>query len=719
MSESIIKILAEEFKIRQGQVKTTLELIDDGNTIPFIARYRKEATGNLDDVVLRELDDRLSYLRNLEKRKGEVIRIIEEQEKLTPELKLQIENAKVLQEVEDLYLPYKQKRKTRASVAREKGLEPLAAYMLLADDNEKAYVKAGEFVDLEKGVENESDAISGAMDILAEDISDNAVYRKYIRENYFQNGLIETAKSKTEDEKAEDFRMYFNFTEKVSQIANHRVLAINRGEKKKFLSVKINVDEDKLADFIEKRIKQKDRLPCGYVSDAIRDSLKRLILPSIEREVRSTLTEKADKSAIKVFAVNLNKYLMQPPVKGKTVMGFDPAFRTGCKIAVVDSFGELLAFDTVYPTEPQNKVAEAKSKLVGMIKKYGVDLIAIGNGTASRESEAIVSDMISEYKLDTEYIVVNEAGASVYSASVIGNEEFPDLNVSIRGAVSIGRRIQDPLAELVKIDPKHIGVGQYQHDVDQKELAKALDGVVEDAVNAVGVDINTASAYLMTYISGLNKTTAGNIVGFRRENGPFLNRKQILKVGKIGNKAFEQCAGFLRIAGGDNPFDNTSLHPESYDIAEKILKDLGYKSKDLIDKHKEIALELDKIQIDRKAEQLQVGVITLEDIVKELKKPGRDPRESFQKPIFKSEVMDITHLKPGMILSGTVRNVIDFGVFVDIGVHQDGLVHISQLSNSYVKNPMDVVSVGDIVSVKVMDVDLKRNRISLTMKDIT
>ncbi|SHE66943.1 Tex family protein [Alkalibacter saccharofermentans] len=716
MSVQIIKRLADEFKIKSSQVKTVVELVDEGNTIPFIARYRKEATGNLDDVVLRELNERLSYLRNLEKRKEEVLRLIEEQGKLTDELKVSIENAKVLQEVEDLYLPYKQKRKTRASIARDKGLEPLAAFILMAKDDNQADIKSSEFVDPEIGVETRAEAVAGAMDILAEDVSDNAKFRKKIRETYMSEGIVQTSKAKTEDEKAADFEMYFNFSEAVSKIANHRVLAINRGEKKKYLSVKVLCDEEKMAQYLERNVGDPKGEKCGYLREAVRDGLKRLIMPSIEREVRSTLTEKADKSAIKVFSVNLKKYLMQPPVRGKTVMGFDPAFRTGCKITVVGPYGELLEWETIYPTAPQNKVTEAKKVIVEMIKKHGVDIIAIGNGTASRESEIIVGDMLKEFGLKTEFIVVNEAGASVYSASAIGNEEFPDLNVSLRGAVSIARRLQDPLAELVKIDPKHIGVGQYQHDVDQKELAKALDGVIEDGVNAVGVDINTASAYLLMNISGLNKTTAGNILDYRRENGPFKDRKEILKVKKIGAKAFEQCAGFLRIADGKNPLDNSALHPESYDAAEKILSDIGCKLEEFANNHKEISQKLEKLDVESMAKKIDLGVITLEEIIKELKKPGRDPREGFQKPVFKSEVMDITHLKPGMVLSGTVRNVIDFGVFVDIGVHQDGLVHISQLSDSYVKNPMDVVSVGDIVSVRVMDVDLKRNRISLSMR---
>ncbi|QSX08006.1 RNA-binding transcriptional accessory protein [Alkalibacter rhizosphaerae] len=716
MKISITSRLAKEFNIKESQVETTVDLIDQGNTIPFIARYRKEATGNLDDVTLRDLHDRLGYLRNLEKRKEEVLRLIDEQGKLTEDLSKKITNAMVLQEVEDLYLPYRQKRKTRASVAREKGLEPLAAFLVVAENNGVVEKQAENFVNLELGVETAADAIQGAMDILAEDLSDDAGHRKRIREAYFSKGVIQVSKTKTKEEEAESFRMYFEFAESVSKIANHRVLAINRGEKKKFLQVKIEVPEEMLASDIAKRTGPKDRALCGYAMDAINDALKRLIFPSMEREVRNALTEVADKSAIKVFAVNLNKYLMQPPVKGKRVMGFDPAFRTGCKIALMDSFGELLAYDTIYPTQPQNKVKEAKERLVSLIEKYKMDIIAIGNGTASRESEVIVAEMIREYGLKTEYIVVNEAGASVYSASVIGNEEFPQLNVSIRGAVSIGRRLQDPLAELVKIDPKHIGVGQYQHDVDQKELAKALDGVIEDAVNAVGVDLNTASAYLLARISGLNKTTAGNIVQYRRENGPFTNRKQLMKVPKIGAKAFEQCAGFLRISGGDDPFDNTALHPESYESATALLASMGLSRKDLEKNHQATVEALEKVDVPQKAKELEIGVLTLTDIVKELQKPGRDPRDQFQKPVFKSEVMDITHLEPGMVLSGTVRNVIDFGVFVDIGVHQDGLVHISQLSDKYVKNPMDVVSVGDIVSVRVLDVDLKRNRISLTMK---
>lgn len=717
MKSSIASRLVKEFAIRLNQVETTIDLIDQGNTIPFIARYRKEATGNLDDVTLRNLHDRLGYLRNLEKRKEEVERLIDEQGKLTEDLKNKIIACTVLQEVEDLYLPYRKKRKTRASAAREKGLEPLAAFLIGAPDNLSVDKRGEEFINEELGVETAADAIQGAMDILAEEISDDAGHRKRIRETYFSKGIVQVSKTKTKDEEAESFSMYFDFSEPVSKIANHRVLAINRGEKKKYLQVKILAPDEQIAEDLIRRTGGRDRVLCSYAAQAIEDALKRLIAPSMEREVRNAMTEKADSSAIKVFALNLHKYLMQPPVKGKTVMGFDPAFRTGCKIAVVDPLGELLAYDTVYPTQPQNKVKEAKSRLSELIKKYQVEIIAIGNGTASRESEVIVADMIREEGLKTEYIVVNEAGASVYSASVIGNQEFPQLNVSIRGAVSIARRLQDPLAELVKIDPKHIGVGQYQHDVDQKELEKALDGVIEDAVNAVGVDLNTASAYLLAHISGLNKTTAENIIAYRRENGPFRDRKQLKKVAKIGEKAFEQCAGFLRIPGGDNPFDNTALHPESYETASRLLSLLGWERKDLTLSHAAIVRDLQKADVDSTAKELGVSQLAALDLVKELLKPGRDPRDQFQKPVFKSEIMDITHLEPGMVLSGTVRNVIDFGAFVDIGVHQDGLVHISQLSDRFVKNPMDVVSVGDIVTVRVLSVDLKRNRISLTMKE--
>ncbi|NTW70864.1 MAG: RNA-binding transcriptional accessory protein [Eubacteriaceae bacterium] len=718
MSNLIIKRLAEELNVKISQVKTAVELIDEGNTIPFIARYRKEATENLDDVVLRDLNERLAYLRNLEKRKEEVIRLIEEQGKLTDELKKSISQSMILQEVEDLYLPYRQKRKTRASIARERGLEPLADLIYKnAHKDSLILLEAEKFIIPEMGVEDADSAVQGAMDIISENISDNALFRKKIREMITNQGIIETKDTKNKSEDAAAFEMYFDFKEMVSKIANHRVLAINRGEKKKFLSVKIDMDEDKVVFYLEKQI-VKNGGDAGYLKAAIRDAYRRLIFPSIEREIRNTLTERADKSAIKVFAENLKKYLMQPPVKGKAVMGYDPAFRTGCKIAVVDQYGEFLSAETVYPTAPQNKEREAGERLMDLIKKYNVDLIAIGNGTASRESEAFVAELIKTKDLKVEYIVVNEAGASVYSASVIGNEEFPELNVSLRGAVSIARRLQDPLAELVKIDPKHIGVGQYQHDVDQKELAKALDGVIEDAVNSVGVDINSASTYLLSHISGLNKTTAQNIIEFKRENGAFTNRSQILKVKKIGQKAYEQCAGFLRISNGDNPLDNSSLHPESYPAAKSILKSVGQKLNDFKTRQKEISAMLENLDMEKTAAELGIGTITLTEILKEMKKPGRDPREVFQKPVFKSEVMEINDLKPGMVLTGTIRNVIDFGVFVDIGVHQDGLVHISQMSNKFIKNPMEIASVGDIVSVKVMEVDLKRKRIALSMKDI-
>lgn len=715
--DRIIQQLTSEFNIKKNQVVNTINLIDEGNTIPFIARYRKEVTGNLDDVILRDLDERLSYLRNLEKRKEEVIRLIDEQDKLTEDLKNKIENARILQEVEDLYLPFKPKRKTRGSLAREKGLEPLASMIYLQMSEEEEIIeKANKFIDIESGIETSEDAIKGAMDIIAEDISETAEYRQKIRILTNQWALITSVLSKKAPEGIDEFEMYYDFSEKVNKIANHRVLALNRGEKKKVLNIKIEMEQDKVTNYLFKvLLKEKTN---KWMVVAIEDSYKRLIAPSIEREIRNQISNIAEAEAIKVFATNLKNYLLQPPVKGKIVMGFDPAYRTGCKIAVVNGWGDLLDTTTIYPTAPENKVEESKKILLNLIKQHKIDLIAIGNGTASRESENFVAEMIKEAKLNIEYIVVNEAGASVYSASKIANEEFPDINVSLRGAVSIGRRLQDPLAELVKIDPKHIGVGQYQHDVNQKDLQKALDGVIEDVVNTVGVDINTASVSLLSNISGLNKTTAQNILSYRRKNGTFTNRRQILKVNKIGDKAYEQAAGFLRIMDGDNPLDNTSVHPESYESAEKLLQYFGYDLKDINSNSAAIGKTLMSETREKLMEILNIGKHTLEDIIKEIQKPGRDPRDEFEKPIFKSEVMEIKDLREGMILTGTVRNVIDFGAFVDIGVHQDGLVHISQLSDKFIKSPMEVVSVGDIVKVKVIGVDIKRNRISLSMKEL-
>ncbi|HCX65425.1 MAG TPA: RNA-binding transcriptional accessory protein [Eubacteriaceae bacterium] len=717
MNAKIVNRLSNELNIKSSQAEAAVRLIDEGNTIPFIARYRKEATGNLDDVILRDLDERLNYLRNLEKRKEEVIRLIEEQGKLTEELKKNIIEATIMQEVEDYYLPYKQKRKTRASKAKEKGLEPLYLFLRsFSETNEQVEEKAKDYIDEEKEVFSQEEAVQGAVDILAEEIAEDIRYRQKIRELFAQNGLISSSKTKTEDEKANDFEMYFDYEEKVKTIPNHRVLALNRGEKKKFLSVKVRIDEERATKQILEAFLEGRKTYPKFLEESVADGLKRLMIPSIEREVRSTLTEKADKSAINVFAANLKQYLMQPPVTQKTVMGFDPAYRTGCKIAVVDPYGKVLDTATVYPTAPQNKVKEAEEVLLSFIKKHGVHLIAIGNGTASRESEIFVSELIEKKGLSLAYLIANEAGASVYSASKIGTEELPQYNVSLRGAVSIARRIQDPLAELVKIDPKHIGVGQYQHDVNQKDLEKALADVIEDCVNSVGVDLNTASRFLLTHIAGLNGTTAKNIEKYKEENGPFRSRRELLKVPKIGKKAFEQCAGFLRIAGGDNPLDNSALHPESYEAAKWLIDRAGLTIDDFSKKQDDFAKALEKINLKKATEALDIGSITVAEIIKELKKPARDPRDSFPKPEFKTGVMDMDSLEAGMILKGTVRNILDFGVFVDIGVHQDGLVHISQLSNRFVKHPMDVVSVGDGVSVRVLDVDRKRNRISLSMK---
>lgn len=709
----INKKLAEELNVKVSQVEAAVGLIDEGCTIPFIARYRKEVTGSMNDEVLRNLDERLKYLRNLEDRKEAVISSIEEQGKLTDELKAQILQAETMVLVEDLYRPYKQKKRTRATIAKEKGLEPLADYIMEQNAAEPVEQNAAGYVN-DDTVKSVKDAIDGAKDIIAERISDVADYRTYIRDITMKEGTLVTA---AKDKKAESvYEMYYEFSEPLSRIAGHRVLAINRGEDEKFLTVKIEAPEDRILRYLEKKT-----LTCGnefttpVITEAIADSYSRLIAPAIEREIRSSLTDDAQEGAIKVFGKNLHQLLMQPPIAGKVVLGWDPAFRTGCKLAVVDPTGKVLDTKVIYPTEPHNKVAEAKAELKKLIKKYGVSVISVGNGTASRESEQIIVDLIKELDDSVEYVITNEAGASVYSASKLATEEFPDFDVAQRSAVSIARRLQDPLAELVKIDPKSIGVGQYQHDMNQKKLGEALTGVVEDCVNQVGVDLNTASASLLEYISGISKTVAKNIVDYREKNGRFTNRKQLLKVAKLGPKAYEQCAGFMRIQGGDNPLDSTSVHPESYDAAAQLLKLLGYDvnaitSGELAQLHSKI----DSMQ--EMAERLSVGEITLEDIVKELEKPGRDPRESMPKPILRKDVLDMKDLKPGMILKGTVRNVIDFGAFVDIGVHQDGLVHISQISNRRIEHPLDAVSVGDIVDVKVLDVDAAKARISLTMR---
>ena len=715
--EKIIQTIAGEFNIKPVQVENTVKLIDEGNTIPFIARYRKEVTGNLSDEILRDLNDRLNYLRNLEKRKEEVIKIIDEQGKLTDELLVSIGTAKTLAEVEDLYRPYKQKKRTRAIIAKEKGLEPLAQIMIEQKETKDILEIAAEYINEEKKVETAEDAIAGAKDIIAEDISDNAKYRKYIKNACYREALIETKASK---EEKSNYEMYYDFSEEIKKIPSHRILAINRGEKEEFLKVKISKPEEKILYHIEKDIIKGDTQFIEILKDTIADSFKRLIEPSIEREIRSDLTEKAEEQAIKVFGENAKQLLLGAPLKDLVVMGFDPAYRTGCKIAVIDETGKVLDTTTVYPTAPQNDEEGARKELLTLIKKHNINMIAIGNGTASRESEMFVAEMIKQANHEVFYAIVSEAGASVYSASKLATEEYPDINVSLRGAISIARRLQDPLAELVKIDPKAIGVGQYQHDVDQKNLSESLTGVVEDAVNKVGVDLNTATPSLLSYVSGINKTIAKNIVTYRNENGKFKNRKQLLKVAKLGNAAFEQCAGFVRIFDGDNPLEVTAVHPESYEVAEKLLNKLGFSKEDLLDKKKliEMQLKLNSINISKVAEELEVGALTLEDIIKELSKPGRDPREDMPKPILRSDVLKLEDLKEGMILNGTVRNVIDFGAFIDIGVKHDGLVHISELSDKYVKNPRDIVSVGDIVKVKVIGIDLEKQKVALSMKGI-
>lgn len=711
--------LIKEFNLKPFQVHNTIKLIDEGNTIPFIARYRKEVTGELNDQVLRELYERLVYLRNLENRRNEVLRLIEEQGKLTDDIKAAVENAVTLQEIEDIYRPFKPKRRTRATIAREKGLEPLAD-ILLAQELTKGSLEAIvlPFINEEKEVNTIDDALAGAMDIIAEGISDNAEYRKVIRSIFAREGLIVT-KAKTEEDSV--YRMYYDFREPVSKIAKHRILAINRGEKEDFIQVKIEVPEEKIINWLKSQvITNPSSITSKYVEMAAEDSYKRLIAPSIENEVRNDLTQSAQEQAIKVFAENLRNLLLQPPVKGKVVLGLDPAYRTGCKLAVVDETGKVLDTAVIYPTPPQCKTEESKQVVINLINKYNVDIISIGNGTASRESEIFIADLLKEVDRDVCYAVVSEAGASVYSASKLGAEEFPEFDVALRSAVSIARRLQDPLAELVKIDPKSIGVGQYQHDMNQKRLDEALKGVVEDCVNKVGVDLNTASPSLLSYISGISTTIAKNIVEYRELNGKFKDRKELLKVKKLGEKTFEQCAGFLRIPDAENVLDNTSVHPESYASALKLLDTMGYTLDDVKNRNLgNLKQEVKQRGIEDLAKEIGTGIPTLRDIIDELLKPGRDPRDELPKPVFHKEVMSIEDLKPGMIMTGTVRNVADFGAFVDIGVHQDGLVHISELSDKYVRNPMDVVSVGDIVKVRVLDVDIKRNRISLSMKNNT
>ncbi len=712
----IIKKLAEELKIGRHQAEAAVKLIDEGNTIPFIARYRKEATGSLDDEVLRNLDERLKYLRNLEDRKNQVIASIAEQEKLTPELERSIREAQTLVAVEDLYRPYKPKRRTRAMIAKEKGLEPLADLISMQMVKEPLIQAAAAYISQEKGVETAEDAIQGAKDILAERISDNAEYRTYIRNATMNKGVVQ---SSAKDEKVQSvYEMYYNYEEPVKKCAGHRVLALNRGENEKILTVKVLAPEDQILMYLEKQTIVRDNpYTTPVLKEVAADSYQRLIGPSIEREIRSELTERAEEGAIKVFGKNLEQLLMQPPIVGRVVLGWDPAFRTGCKLAVVDGTGKVLDTVVIYPTAPQNKVAESKKIVKDFIKKYDISLISVGNGTASRESEQIIVELLKEIKEPVQYVIVNEAGASVYSASKLATEEFPNFDVGQRSAVSIARRLQDPLSELVKIDPKSIGVGQYQHDMNQKHLGETLEGVVEDCVNKVGVDLNTASASLLEYVSGINKALAKNIVAYREENGAFKNRKQLLKVAKLGPKAFEQCAGFMRITGGENPLDGTSVHPESYEAARKLLDRLGY---DLSELNQGGIKGIGKKIVDyrKMASELEVGEITLRDIAGELEKPARDPRDEMPKPILRSDILEMKDLKPGMVLKGTVRNVIDFGAFVDIGVHQDGLVHISQLTDRYIKHPLEAVSVGDIVDVKIISVDLAKKRIALTMKGI-
>ena len=716
---NIIETIANELNVKQSQVEKTIELIDGGNTIPFIARYRKEVTGNLSDEQLRNLNDRLTYLRNLEQRKSEVTTSIENQGKLTEEIINDLEKAVTLAEVEDIYRPYKQKKKTRAIIAKQRGLEPLAT-TILEQKCESVIDCAKEYISEE--VPTEQDAIQGAKDIIAEMISDDPDFRKKIKSIYYREGIIETAATK-EDEKS-PYEMYYKFTEKISTIPSHRILAINRGEKEEFLKVKINKPEDKILDIICRKLIHSEGECADLIKEAAEDSYARLIEPSVDREIRSDLTEKADEQAIKVFGKNAKQLLLGAPLKGLTVLGFDPAYRTGCKLAVIDETGKVLDTGVVYPTEPQNDIEGAKKELIRLIVKDKINMIAIGNGTASRESEMFVSDTIKEVKeklgLDVYYAIVSEAGASVYSASKLATEEYPDLNVSLRGAISIARRLQDPLAEFVKIDPKAIGIGQYQHDVDQKKLTESLGGVVEDAVNEVGVDVNTATPSLLSYVSGINSGIAKNIVKYREENGKFTERKQLLKVPKLGKVAFEQCAGFIRVPDGKNPLEITAVHPESYAATEKLLDTIGYKKEDILDKEKLVSIKqkLMSLNVKKVSEELQIGEMTLQDIISELCKPGRDPREDMPKPILRSDVLKFDDLREDMILTGTVRNITDFGVFVDVGVKHDGLVHISEMSDKFVKKPSDIVSIGDIVKVRVIGIDTEKQKVKLSMKNV-
>ena len=719
---NIVQMLVDEFKLKKAQVDSTIKLIDEGNTIPFIARYRKEQTGEMDDETLRELDERLTFLRNLRDRQEEVIRLIEDQDKLTPELKAEILASQTVTKIDDLYRPFRPKRRTRATIAKEKGLEPLSQVIFSQEEISGSVEDlAADYINEELEVNSVEDALNGAMDIIAETISDDADFRQLVRGRLNHRSTITT--EAVDDKEKSVYEMYYNYDEKLSTLPNHRVLAINRAEKEKFIKVKIDSLEGEITMALKRNILNPDQAEnptTEYLKLAIEDSYKRLIFPSVEREIRNALTERAEEDAIKVFGQNLKPLLMQPPISGKVVMGFDPAFRTGCKIAVVDETGKLLDYTTVFPTEPRNDVEGSKKELKALIEKYDINMIAIGNGTASRESETIVAEMISEIDRKVYYTIVNEAGASIYSASKLGTKEYPDINVSIRGAISIAKRLQDPLAELVKIDPKHIGVGQYQHDLNQKKLDETLKGVVEDSVNSVGVDLNTASMSLLSYVAGVSPAVAKNIVDYRDEVGKFEKRKDLLKVKRLGPAAFLQCAGFLRIPNAKYPLDNTSVHPESYKVAESLLAKLDYSVEDVRNgKLGTIETKLkDEDSLKAIAEELEVGIPTLADIITEIKKPGRDPRESLDAPILRSDILKIDDLKEGLILTGTVRNVVDFGAFVDIGLDDDGLVHISKLSDKHVKNPMDVVNVGDVVQVKIIAIDTDKNRVSLSMKGL-
>lgn len=714
--DAILLRLKQEFSLEDYQVKNAAELLSEGNTIPFIARYRKEKTGSMDDQLLRAFSDRLEYLKNLEEKKAEISRLIEAQEKLTPEISAQLSSAQTMQELEDIYRPFRPKRRTRATVAKEKGLEPLADIILRQEIKAQEFDAAVlEFINPEKEVNTADEAISGAMDIIAEAVSDNADFRKKIREITYRNASLRSVAAKEEDSV---YRMYYDYSEPAAKAANHRVLAINRGEKEGFLKASLEIEPEKIIPYLnDELIKKQKGITSQYVELAAQDSYKRLIAPSVENEIRAAMTEKAGEEAIKLFSVNLSGLLLQPPVKGMVVLGLDPGYRTGCKAAVVDETGKVLATGVVYCTLPNHDKEKAAVQVSTLIKKYGVSLISIGNGTATKETEIFVSDLIKNEKLDVKYMIVSEAGASVYSASKLAAEEFPEYDVALRSAVSIARRLQDPLAELVKIDPKAIGVGQYQHDMNQKRLSEALDGVVEDCVNSVGVDLNTASAPLLSRIAGISSAIAKNIVSYREENGKFSERKQLLKVSKLGPKAFEQCAGFLRISGGKNALDNTSVHPESYPQTEELIKKLGFSLADISDKFDEFRQKVKEKNVAALAKELNLGVPTLKDIIDSVSKPGRDPRDELPKPVLMSELLSIKDLKEGMVLTGTVRNVIDFGAFVDIGVHQDGLVHISQICSKYIKHPTEVLSVGDVVKVKIIGLDAEKNRISLSIKE--